>query len=164
MDDKTETYQVKTDEPTHGYTGPLKVSYGGAYTNVGQQFLNVAETYDKERPELADINGLHQTNGYGVSLLVAPLLTLTNSITCRDGRSQSKDMSSFRLLYSSFIPKMDRQRDRKALRRSSSLHLQPELEQKSSTIDRKQSQEDYLRVRCISVIQRTTLNQCRFQG
>ncbi|KAF8643245.1 hypothetical protein AX16_009134 [Volvariella volvacea WC 439] len=62
---KTETYQVAPDQPTHGYSGPLKVSYGGMYTNVGSQFLDVASHYDKERGPINDVNGLFECNGYG---------------------------------------------------------------------------------------------------
>ncbi|KAJ6519466.1 GMC oxidoreductase-domain-containing protein [Mycena sanguinolenta] len=62
---KTETYQVKRGEPTHGYSGPLKVSYGGAFTNVGQQFLDVAARYDTGRGTTDDPNGLFSCNEYG---------------------------------------------------------------------------------------------------
>ncbi|KAJ7096512.1 glucose-methanol-choline oxidoreductase, partial [Mycena belliarum] len=62
---KTETYQVKPGEPTHGYSGPLKVSYGGAYTNVGRQFLDVASQYDTVRGSTEDVNGLFSCNQYG---------------------------------------------------------------------------------------------------
>ncbi|KAJ7455242.1 GMC oxidoreductase-domain-containing protein [Mycena galericulata] len=62
---KTETYQVKEGEPTHGYSGPLKVSYGGAYTNVGKQFLDVASQYDPGRGITEDINGLFSCDQYG---------------------------------------------------------------------------------------------------
>ncbi|TFK74184.1 alcohol oxidase [Pluteus cervinus] len=62
---KTETYQVKEGEATHGYTGPLKVSWGGTFTNVGEQFLDVAAKYDQERGTIDDINGLHECNEYG---------------------------------------------------------------------------------------------------
>ncbi|KAF8655059.1 hypothetical protein AX16_003260 [Volvariella volvacea WC 439] len=62
---KTETYQIAPNQPTHGYNGPLKVSYGGAYTNVGSQFLDTALKYDKERGPIDDINGLYKCNGYG---------------------------------------------------------------------------------------------------
>ncbi|KIM84345.1 alcohol oxidase [Piloderma croceum F 1598] len=55
---KTETYQVGDDKPTHGYLGPLKVSHGGAYTNIGKQFLEVAAAYDKERGSTDDINSM----------------------------------------------------------------------------------------------------------
>ncbi|KAN0090977.1 alcohol oxidase [Tylopilus felleus] len=43
---KTETYEVKEHEPTHGYSAPLKVSYGGCLTNIGIQALDVATKYD----------------------------------------------------------------------------------------------------------------------
>ncbi|THU89985.1 alcohol oxidase-like protein [Dendrothele bispora CBS 962.96] len=62
---KTETYQIKPGEATHGYSGPLKVSWGGAFTNVGQQFLDVAQAIDKDRGPTHDVNGLFNCNGYG---------------------------------------------------------------------------------------------------
>ncbi|KAF8997719.1 GMC oxidoreductase-domain-containing protein [Cyathus striatus] len=62
---KTETYQIKEDEPTHGYSGPLKVSYGGAYTKAGRQFLEVAAQYDKERGSTHDPNAMFECNVYG---------------------------------------------------------------------------------------------------
>ena len=43
---KTETYQAGDGKSTHGYSGPLKVSHGGAFTNVGKQFLDVASKWD----------------------------------------------------------------------------------------------------------------------
>jgi alcohol oxidase len=42
------------------------VSYGGAYTNVGKQFLDVAAAYDKERSHTNDPNALFSCNEYGV--------------------------------------------------------------------------------------------------
>ncbi|KAF7353998.1 GMC oxidoreductase [Mycena venus] len=62
---KTETYQVKPGEPTHGYSGPLRVSYGGGFPNVSQQFLDVASRYDPARGVTADLNGLFSCNQYG---------------------------------------------------------------------------------------------------
>ncbi|KAK7471925.1 hypothetical protein VKT23_000027 [Stygiomarasmius scandens] len=62
---KTETYQVKPGEPTHGYSGPIKVSWGGTFTNVGAQFLDVANAIDKDRGPIDDVNGLYHCNGYG---------------------------------------------------------------------------------------------------
>ncbi|KAJ7745758.1 GMC oxidoreductase-domain-containing protein [Mycena metata] len=62
---KTETYQGKPDAPTHGYSGPLKVSFGGAFTNVGKAFLDVAQKYDPARGMTDDINGLFSCNQYG---------------------------------------------------------------------------------------------------
>ncbi|EIM87865.1 alcohol oxidase-like protein [Stereum hirsutum FP-91666 SS1] len=46
---KTETYQVEPDAVNHGYEGPLSVSWGGMYTNVGTQYLDVSKKFDKER-------------------------------------------------------------------------------------------------------------------
>ncbi|KAI5836369.1 alcohol oxidase-like protein [Schizophyllum commune Tattone D] len=62
---KMETYQEEPNQPTHGYDGPLKVSYGGMYTNVGKQFLDTALAYDKERGPIDDVNGLYKCDGYG---------------------------------------------------------------------------------------------------
>jgi alcohol oxidase len=66
---KTETYQAGNGKLTHGYSGPLKVSHGGAYTNVGEQFLDVAVAYDKNRGSTDDINSMMAAtsiNKYGV--------------------------------------------------------------------------------------------------
>ncbi|EGO26056.1 hypothetical protein SERLADRAFT_491425 [Serpula lacrymans var. lacrymans S7.9] len=60
---KSETYQVKPGEPTHGYSGPLKVSYGGLFTNVGKQCLEAALGYDKGRVAAEDSNDLSNPNG-----------------------------------------------------------------------------------------------------
>jgi alcohol oxidase len=65
---KTEEYQCKANEPTHGYGGPLKVSYGGIYTNVGKQFLEVAANYDKSRSYSDDANDLYSCNVYAVGI------------------------------------------------------------------------------------------------
>ncbi|KZT23454.1 GMC oxidoreductase [Neolentinus lepideus HHB14362 ss-1] len=74
---KTETYQVAKDKETHGYTGPLKVSYGGHFTNIGEQFLQVAEKYDKARRMTEDINDTTEKSlGYGRT-------GLTKSTRCR---------------------------------------------------------------------------------
>ena len=63
---QTETYQVAPGEATHGYSGPLKVSMGGAFTNVGREFLDLAAKYDKGRGSLDDVNGLFKCDAYGV--------------------------------------------------------------------------------------------------
>ncbi|TFY83874.1 hypothetical protein EWM64_g151 [Hericium alpestre] len=62
---KTETYQVKPDALNHGYAGPLKVSNGGIYTNVGQQYLDVATRFDTARKAGEDVNDLVSVNIYG---------------------------------------------------------------------------------------------------
>ncbi|KAI0632946.1 alcohol oxidase-like protein [Trametes polyzona] len=62
-----ETYQLEPGEPTHGYSGPLKVSRGGFSAEVGQQFLDVAAAYDKTRGYTDDANALFECDKYGVS-------------------------------------------------------------------------------------------------
>ncbi|KAH9891941.1 alcohol oxidase-like protein [Cubamyces lactineus] len=62
---KCETYQARPGNETHGYSGPLKVSYGGYYSEVGQEFLNVAAQYDKTREHTEDVNTLYECNKYG---------------------------------------------------------------------------------------------------
>ncbi|PCH43107.1 GMC oxidoreductase [Wolfiporia cocos MD-104 SS10] len=76
---KTETYQAQEGKPNHGYSGPLGVSYGGQFTNLGQQWLGVATQYDKERTFTDDPNGLYSCNSYGS-------LTIHRWINARTGR------------------------------------------------------------------------------
>ncbi|KAI0265986.1 alcohol oxidase-like protein [Gloeopeniophorella convolvens] len=62
---KTETYQLAHGGPTHGRDGPLRVSYGGKFIDIGQQFLEVARTLDPSRasaPSDADTNNLDTIN------------------------------------------------------------------------------------------------------
>ncbi|KAL1739826.1 alcohol oxidase-like protein [Schizophyllum fasciatum] len=61
---KMETYQEEPNQPTHGYNGPLKVSYGGHFLGVAREFLNVAAVYDKERGLSHDMNALYECDGY----------------------------------------------------------------------------------------------------
>ncbi|KAJ3537854.1 hypothetical protein NM688_g6610 [Phlebia brevispora] len=68
--DITETYQVAPGkEDVHGYTGPLGVSYGGKFTNIGQDFLDVAAKFDKSRSIIEDPNGVYTSNAYGMFLI-----------------------------------------------------------------------------------------------
>ncbi|TCD66637.1 hypothetical protein EIP91_001104 [Steccherinum ochraceum] len=62
---KTETYESDVDAETHGSSGPLKVTWGGHFTNVSQDFLDVAAQYDKERGLTADTNDTTTVNRYG---------------------------------------------------------------------------------------------------
>ena len=73
---QTETYQVKPGEPTHGYSGPLKVSMGGTFTNVGKEFLDVAAKYDKRRGSMDDLNALFKCDVYGVRSVPSHSLAL----------------------------------------------------------------------------------------
>lgn len=51
----------------HGYSGPLKVSYGGPLTNIGKDFLEVGRQYDPNRGFTDDPNDLYHCDVYGVS-------------------------------------------------------------------------------------------------
>ncbi|KZT68093.1 GMC oxidoreductase [Daedalea quercina L-15889] len=62
---KMETYQVAPGKPTHGYDGPLKISHGGVFTNLGKQFLEVAGQYDKSRGTTDDPSDMIGINAYG---------------------------------------------------------------------------------------------------
>ena len=53
---QAETYQNHPNRPTHGYSGPLKVSYGGAPTNVGLDYVATVGKYDKTRAVVDDAN------------------------------------------------------------------------------------------------------------
>ena len=66
-----ETYENGLRRPTHGYEGPLKVSTGGIFTNIGKDFLDMVSKYDKTRPFVDDPNRMiDDVNRYAVS---APL-------------------------------------------------------------------------------------------
>ena len=67
-----ETYQVAPDKPTHGYDGPIKVSYGGYFTNVARDFLEVGRQYDTGRGSTDDPSDMININAYGVSTLTLP--------------------------------------------------------------------------------------------
>ncbi|KAI0070144.1 alcohol oxidase [Panus rudis PR-1116 ss-1] len=62
---KTETYQVQPDLDSHGYEGPIKVSYGGKLSNIGEDYLEVASNYDPTRKATHDVNGIFTCNEYG---------------------------------------------------------------------------------------------------
>ncbi|KAG1847110.1 GMC oxidoreductase-domain-containing protein [Suillus tomentosus] len=60
---KFETYQVQPGCPTHGYTGPVKVSPGGHKLAISEEFVRVGMTYHK-RPYSEDTNDLKTCNTY----------------------------------------------------------------------------------------------------
>ncbi|KAH8989704.1 alcohol oxidase-like protein [Lactarius akahatsu] len=64
---KIETYQVPGEGPTHETDGPLGVSPGGFFSDVAEQFLQVARKLDPDRaqkPDDADTNDLETINVY----------------------------------------------------------------------------------------------------
>ncbi|KAI9453456.1 alcohol oxidase-like protein [Lactarius psammicola] len=64
---KIETYQIPGGGPTHGTDGPLGVSRGGFSSDLAEQFLQVARTFDPDRaqkPDDTDTNDLETINVY----------------------------------------------------------------------------------------------------
>ncbi|KAG1859673.1 GMC oxidoreductase-domain-containing protein [Suillus subluteus] len=60
---KLETYEVLPNRPTHGYGGPIKVSYGGCKLGVTEEFIRVGTTYHK-RKYVEDTDDLETCNTY----------------------------------------------------------------------------------------------------
>ncbi|KAF8556499.1 alcohol oxidase [Imleria badia] len=61
---KLETFTPISNRPTHGYSGPICVSAGGADFGIGNQLLNVARVYDPARPQVDDNNDFKTANAY----------------------------------------------------------------------------------------------------
>ncbi|KAJ7493700.1 GMC oxidoreductase-domain-containing protein [Mycena latifolia] len=63
---KLETYQAGVADSTHGSSGPIKVSYGGYDTKVGQDFLAVAAAgFSRGRGFTKDLNDFSTCDVYG---------------------------------------------------------------------------------------------------
>jgi alcohol oxidase len=60
---------VQPGRPTHGYTGPVKVSTGGQKLGICEEFIRVGMTYHK-RPYSDDTDDLETCNTYSVSFLI----------------------------------------------------------------------------------------------
>ncbi|KAH9013882.1 alcohol oxidase-like protein [Lactarius pseudohatsudake] len=68
---KIETYQAPGGGATHGTDGPLGVSPGGFFSDLAQQFLQVARKLDPDRaqkPDDSDTNDLETINVYTVGV------------------------------------------------------------------------------------------------
>ena len=63
---QAETYQEEITNDTHGTSGPIKVSFSREHDNLAINFLEVANTYDKERGVTDDVNAFASSNEYGV--------------------------------------------------------------------------------------------------
>lgn len=61
---KVETYQCGSD-PTHGTSGPIAVSVKNVVGGFGEQYLDVAAQYDKDRDFTDDPNNFGPCNQYG---------------------------------------------------------------------------------------------------
>ena len=62
-----ETFQLEPGQPTHGYDGHLKVSNGGANSNVAREWLTTTHAYDTGRELTSDPNDMHSVNRFSVS-------------------------------------------------------------------------------------------------
>jgi alcohol oxidase len=60
-----ETYEVQPGGPTHGDSGPIRVSYGSCQTGVWEEFIHVGTTYHK-RPYADDTDDLETCDAYSV--------------------------------------------------------------------------------------------------
>ena len=63
---QAETYQCAPGKALHGYSGPLKVSYGGHANVFGHELLDVVARYDSERGIMEDPNIFYECNKYAV--------------------------------------------------------------------------------------------------
>ncbi|KAJ7149267.1 GMC oxidoreductase-domain-containing protein [Mycena crocata] len=62
---KLETYQLESNNTTHGSSGPIKVSHGGYKTEVGKNFLAAAAQFPRGRTFSEDLNDFSTCNVYG---------------------------------------------------------------------------------------------------
>ncbi|KAG1859685.1 GMC oxidoreductase-domain-containing protein [Suillus subluteus] len=60
---KLETYEVQPDRPTHGYSGPIKVSSARCKLRASEEFIRVGTTYHK-RQYAEDTDDLETCNTY----------------------------------------------------------------------------------------------------
>ncbi|KAF7348027.1 Alcohol oxidase [Mycena sanguinolenta] len=54
---KAETYEIDPTKPTHGADGPLKVSFGGEFLEIGKQFIELGPRFERDRPWSDEGNG-----------------------------------------------------------------------------------------------------------
>ncbi|KAJ7731065.1 GMC oxidoreductase-domain-containing protein [Mycena metata] len=59
---KAETYEIDPERRTHGAEGPLRVTFGGGgeMFEVGKQFLDVGQKYEKNRPVSDEANAFDE--------------------------------------------------------------------------------------------------------
>lgn len=72
-----ETYQRGSD-PTHGTNGPIAISVKNVVGTFGEQYLNVAAKYDKDRDFTDDPNNFKSCNQYSVRARIMFHLCLTD--------------------------------------------------------------------------------------
>ncbi|KAJ6617578.1 GMC oxidoreductase-domain-containing protein [Mycena sp. CBHHK59/15] len=59
---KAETYEIDPKKATHGSDGPLRVSSGGYFFDIAQQFLDLGPKFEKDRPLSDEGNGLDEAS------------------------------------------------------------------------------------------------------
>ncbi|THU99424.1 alcohol oxidase [Dendrothele bispora CBS 962.96] len=59
---QAETYEIDPAKPTHGSQGPLKVSYGGHFTEIGREFVELGPKVESNRPKANEGNGFDQAS------------------------------------------------------------------------------------------------------
>lgn len=127
---QVETFQTKPGAETHGTSGPLNVSRGGIYSNVGKQFLDVAKHMDPGRmlDEEVDSNNLETLNVYCVRLQVLHIWFFADMTLVQQRWNKSAStplVGLFQILTNNTsLSKVDR-RLWKTLGRTTPLHLQP---------------------------------------
>ncbi|TCD66628.1 hypothetical protein EIP91_001095 [Steccherinum ochraceum] len=58
-------FQIEHDQDRYGSSGPIKVSYGGYFGRVSQDFLDTAAEYDKDRRVTSSGSDVSTANTYG---------------------------------------------------------------------------------------------------
>ncbi|KAF4613896.1 hypothetical protein D9613_007491 [Agrocybe pediades] len=58
---KAETYQPNPHHPSHGYSGPLKISFASGHRNVGEELIEVGTAIDKSQSRAPDLNAFDST-------------------------------------------------------------------------------------------------------
>lgn len=74
------------------------MSYGGLFTEVGQEFIDVAQRYDKNRGSTDDINALTECNKYGVRILYGLELILSAAVIDPAEMAEVRSYTPLRLL------------------------------------------------------------------
>ncbi|KAK7052474.1 GMC oxidoreductase [Favolaschia claudopus] len=54
---KAETYDIDPTKVNHGDSGPLHVTYGGDFFDIGKQYIEVGSKFEKDRPQSDEGSG-----------------------------------------------------------------------------------------------------------
>jgi len=56
---KAETYQPNPNHPSHGSSGPLKISFASGHNNIGDNLIAVGTALDKSHSKTGDLNAFN---------------------------------------------------------------------------------------------------------